>query len=90
MNVGGAMGKFFIRAARANTPFRLVTASRGKVVRAEPISALVESGKVRMAGVFRQMEDELGAFTTHGYMSENSPNRPDAMVSRSTIPVRPT
>ncbi|WP_233854093.1 phage terminase large subunit [Paraburkholderia sp. HD33-4] len=80
MNFGGAMVKFVIRAARANTPFRPVTASRGKVVRAEPISALVESGKVRMAGIFRELEDELCAFTTHGYMGENSPNRADAMV----------
>lgn len=80
MNFGGAMVKFVIRAARANTPFRPVTASRGKVVRAEPVSALVESGKVRMAGIFRELEDELCAFTTHGYMGENSPNRADAMV----------
>lgn len=80
MNFGGAMVKFVIRAARPNTPFRPVTASRGKVVRAEPISALVESGRVRMAGVFRELEDELCAFTTHGYMGENSPNRADAMV----------
>ncbi|MCA8018082.1 phage terminase large subunit [Burkholderia metallica] len=79
-NFGGAMVKFVIRAARPNTPFRPVTASRGKVVRAEPVSALVESGRVRMAGVFRELEDELCAFTTHGYMGENSPNRADAFV----------
>ena len=69
-----------IRTSRTNTPFRPVTASRGKVVRAEPISALVETGKIRMAGIFRELEDELCAFTTHGYMGENSPNRADAMV----------
>jgi len=79
-NFGGAMVKFVIRAARANTPFRPVTASRGKVVRAEPVSALVESGKIRFAGVFRELEDELCAFTTHGYMGENSPNRADSFV----------
>lgn len=79
-NFGGAMVKFVIRAARPNTPFRPVTASRGKVVRAEPVSALVESGRVRMAGIFRELEDELCAFTTHGYMGENSPNRADAFV----------
>lgn len=79
-NFGGAMVRHVIHTARPNTPFRAVTASRGKVVRAEPISALVESGKVRMAGYFRELEDELCAFTTHGYMGENSPNRADAMV----------
>ena len=33
-----------------------------------------------MAGIFRELEDELCGFTTHGYMGENSPNRADAMV----------
>ncbi len=80
MNYGGAMVRSTIHAARPRTPFRPVNASRGKVVRAEPISALVESGKIRFAGIFRELEDELCAFTTHGYMGENSPNRADAMV----------
>ncbi|WP_104656507.1 phage terminase large subunit [Ralstonia insidiosa] len=80
MNFGGAMVKYVIRSHNSTVPFRPVTASRGKVVRAEPVSSLVELGRVRMAGVFREMEDELCAFTTHGYMGENSPNRADAMV----------
>jgi phage terminase large subunit-like protein len=85
-NFGGAMVKHVIRAAGQDLglsmmpPYRPVKASRGKVVRAEPISALAESGRVRMAGVFRELEDELCAFTTHGYMGENSPNRADAMI----------
>ncbi len=80
VNYGGAMVGAVIRAARPRTPFRAVTASRGKVVRAEPISTLFDSGKVRMAGVFRELEDELTAFTTVGYMGESSPNRADAMI----------
>ena len=79
-NFGGAMVGHVIRTARPRTPFRPVHASRGKVVRAEPVSALVETGKVRMAGYFRELEDELCSFTTHGYTGENSPNRADAMV----------
>ncbi len=79
-NFGGAMVGHVIRTARPRTPFRMVTASRGKVVRAEPMSALVESGRVRMAGIFRELEDELCAFTTRGYMGEDSPNRADACV----------
>ena len=79
-NFGGAMVAAVIRGARPRTPFRPVTASRGKVVRAEPISVLFEQGKVRMAGIFRELEDELCGFTTHGYMGENSPNRADAMI----------
>jgi phage terminase large subunit-like protein len=80
VNYGGAMVHHVIKTCRPNTPFRPVKASRGKVVRAEPISALVENGKVRMAGVFQELEDELCAFTTHGYMGENSPNRADAAI----------
>jgi len=80
VNYGGAMVGSVIRTARQNTPFRPVTASRGKVVRAEPISALVENGKIRMAGEFRELEDELCGFTTHGFAGDNSPNRADAMV----------
>jgi phage terminase large subunit-like protein len=80
VNYGGAMVRNVIHTARPRTPFRAVTASRGKVVRAEPISALCESGKVRMAGIFRELEDELCAFTTHGFMGEHSPNRADAMI----------
>lgn len=80
VNYGGAMVGNVIRTARPRTPFRPVNASRGKVVRAEPISSLMEAGKIRMAGIFRELEDELCAFTTHGYMGENSPNRADAMI----------
>ena len=80
VNFGGAMVRAVIHAARPRTPFRPVTASRGKTVRAEPIGSLVEAGKLRMAGYFRELEDELIGFTTHGYMGENSPNRADAMI----------
>lgn len=79
-NYGGAMVKAVIQAARPRTPFRAVTASRGKAVRAEPVSALCETGKIRMAGIFRELEEELTSFTTHGYTGDASPNRADAMI----------
>ena len=79
-NFGGAMVKSVIRSARPNTPFKALTASRGKAVRAEPVSALMESGKIRLVGYHRALEEELAGFTTHGYMGENSPNRADAFV----------
>lgn len=80
VNYGGAMVKHVIQTARPNTNFRKVTATRGKVVRAEPISAIYEQGKVRHVGYMRDLEDELSAFTTNGYIGENSPNRADALV----------
>lgn len=80
INFGGAMVKHVIQTARRGTPFKEVRASRGKSVRAEPISSLCEEGKVRMAGTFTLLEDELCGFTTHGYMGTQSPNRADAMI----------
>ena len=79
-NYGGAMVKHTIQTARPRTPYKAVTATRGKVVRAEPLSALYELGKVRHVGDFRDLEDELVAFSTFGYMGENSPNRADALI----------
>jgi hypothetical protein len=79
-NYGGAMVKSTIQVARPNTPYKGVNASRGKVVRAEPISALYEQGKVRHAGTFPRLEDEMCAMTTKGYTGEGSPNRVDALV----------
>lgn len=82
MNFGGAMVKQTIQIARpgSRTPFLAVTASRGKAVRAEPISALYEEGRVRHVGYFRELEDELAGFTTAGYVGAHSPNRADALV----------
>ncbi|MGH7240385.1 MAG: phage terminase large subunit, partial [Candidatus Saccharimonadales bacterium] len=79
-NFGGAMVKDVIQSRDRKIPFRPVHASRGKVVRAEPISVLAEEGKIRMGGIFRELEDELTGFTSHGYTGERSPNRADAMV----------
>jgi phage terminase large subunit-like protein len=74
------MVKNVIHSARPRTPFRAVTASRGKAVRAEPVSSLMETGRVRLVGSFPELEDELFGFTTHGFMGDTSPNRADAMV----------
>lgn len=79
-NFGGAMVEHVIRTARPRANFRLITASRGKVVRAEPFSPLYEQGKVRHVGCFPELEDELASFSTAGYTGERSPNRADALV----------
>ena len=79
-NFGGEMVNHVVQTARPRTPFLKVTASRGKTIRAEPISALYEQGKVRHVGYFREMEDELASFTTSGYVGERSPNRADALI----------
>lgn len=79
-NFGGAMVKTTIQTARPRTPYKSVTAARGKAVRAEPFSALYEQGKVRHVGRFNELEDELTSFSTYGYMGDNSPNRADAWI----------
>ncbi|QRF60784.1 DNA-packaging protein [Variovorax paradoxus] len=83
-NFGGGMVQQTIQvaAARAETRvfFKMVTASRGKIQRAEPFSALYEDGKVRHVGLFPKLEDELCAFSTGGYTGPRSPNRADAHI----------
>jgi phage terminase large subunit-like protein len=79
-NYGGAMVEQTIKVARPRTPFKQVHSSRGKVLRAEPFSAMFEIGKVRLVGIYPELEDELSAFSTGGYMGNRSPNRADALV----------
>lgn len=79
-NYGGAMVKHVIRTVNPRIPFHKVTATRGKVVRAEPVSSLYEQGKICHVGYLRQLEDELTQFTTHGYAGSDSPNRADAAI----------
>lgn len=79
-NYGGAMVQHTIQTARPRTPYKAVTATRGKHVRAEPLSSLYEQGKVRHVGYFRELEDELCAFSTAGYLGGTSPNRADSLI----------
>lgn len=79
-NYGGDMVRALIQAVRPNAPVDLVHASRGKHVRAEPVSALYEQKKVMHAEAFTMLEDELCMFTPTGYKGEDSPNRADAAV----------
>lgn len=79
-NFGGAMVEAVIRTVDTKLPVRLVTASRGKIVRAEPVAALYEQGRVSHVGAFPEMEDQLCGFTPSGYVGDNSPDRADALV----------
>lgn len=79
-NFGGAMVASTIRTVSKKVAYKDVVASRGKAVRAEPVSALYASGKVRHVGRYRQLEDQMGLFTTAGFQGSGSPDRLDAMV----------
>jgi phage terminase large subunit-like protein len=79
-NFGGAMVQHVIRTVDPNVSYRDVTASRGKIARAEPIAALYEQNRVRHSGVFNDLEDQLCSFTSTGYCGDGSPDRGDALV----------
>ena len=83
-NYGGAMVEHVIKTAaqqaKVIVPYKEVTASRGKVVRAEPVSALYEQGRVTHVGSMPELEDQMCQFTTDGYVGDGSPDRVDALV----------
>lgn len=75
-NNGGDMIEFVIRTVDRNVSYKKVHASRGKIVRAEPIAALYEQGRVHHVGTFPELEDELCEWQ----QGDKSPNRLDALV----------
>ena len=79
-NFGGEMVATVLRQVDANVPVKLVTASRGKDVRAEPISAIYEQGRGHHVGTFYALEDELCQWQR----GDPSPNRMDAQVWAAT------
>ncbi|HEY2446796.1 MAG TPA: terminase family protein [Rhizomicrobium sp.] len=79
-NFGGAMVESVLKAANVGTRVKMVTASRGKAVRAEPVAALYEQNRVKHAGAFSALEDQLVSFTPEGYVGQGSPDRADAMI----------
>jgi phage terminase large subunit-like protein len=79
-NFGGAMVEHVIRTVDRNVSFKAVTASRGKIARAEPVSALYEQSRIRHAAIFVDLEDQLAAMTSEGFVGDGSPDRADALV----------
>lgn len=81
-NNGGALVESVLPSTQTNLPFKSIHASRGKVLRAEPVAAMFEQGRVHLVGNFPELEDQLTSFTSDfdkkraGY----SPDRVDAMV----------
>jgi phage terminase large subunit-like protein len=79
-NYGGDLGLAVLERARRGLPVSMVTASRGKHIRAEPIALLYEQGKVKHLGAFPELEDQLCAMRPDGYAGVGSPDRLDALV----------
>ena len=78
-NQGGDMVCSVLQAADAGLPVRLVRASRGKQARAEPVAALYAAGRVKHAGCFPALEDQMCAFGAPE-AGGGSPDRVDALV----------
>jgi phage terminase large subunit-like protein len=77
-NNGGEMVELTIRTVDRNVAYKAVTASRGKMIRAEPIAALYEQGRVHHVGFFPLLEDQMCDFDP--LTSPFSPDRMDALV----------
>lgn len=80
VNQGGEMVATVIREVDASVPVKSVRATRGKYVRAEPVAALYQQGRIRHAGTFAALEDEMCDFGPEGLSSGRSPDRLDALV----------
>ena len=77
VNNGGDLVERLIRNYDFNVPYRSVRATRGKILRAEPISALYEQRRVHHVGVFSELESQMCSYTGE---NNTSPDRLDALV----------
>ena len=78
VNNGGDLIEALLRKLDPDISFRPVRASRGKIIRAEPVAALYEKGKVHHAGEFPLLEEEMVSFAPG--TATKSPDRMDALV----------
>lgn len=82
-NNGGDLIETVLRTVDKNISYTKVTASRGKVKRAEPVAALYEQGRGHHVGSFPELEDQMCTFV-QGEDPEVSPDRADALVWAGT------
>ncbi len=80
INQGGDMVESVLRHVDARLPIEKVTATRGKRLRAEPVAALYAQDRVRHAGRFPALEDEMCLFAADGLSNGRSLDRLDALV----------
>ncbi|WP_244490496.1 DNA-packaging protein [Rhizobium sp. Root708] len=80
INQGGDMVASMLKSIDESLPVSTVRATRGKYLRAEPVAALYEQGRVAHAGRFVALEDQMCDFGPDGLSSGRSPDRLDALV----------
>ena len=80
VNQGGDLVESVIRQVDPLVPFRSLRAGRGKGLRAEPVAALYEQGRVRHLRGLGALEDQMCRMTVRGFEGRGSPDRLDALV----------
>ena len=82
VNQGGDLVESVIRQIDPLVPFKALRAGRGKGLRAEPVAALYEQGRIRhvRSGNLAALEDQMCQMTVRGFEGRGSPDRLDAMV----------
>ena len=80
VNQGGDMVAHVIHSQRPDIRVKEVRATRGKHVRAEPISSLYALDRISHVGAYPELESQMCLMTAAGYDGEDSPDRVDAMV----------
>lgn len=89
-NYGGDMVEHTLRTAAPNLPVKVISASRGKQQRAEPVAALYEQGRVHHVGAFGRLEEQMTTWDPND-RSAKSPDRMDALVwALSELALGPT
>jgi len=79
VNQGGDLVEAVMRQVAPQISYRAVRAQRGKRLRAEPVAALYEQGRVHHVGLFAALEDQMCSFVATGG-GQKSPDRLDALV----------
>lgn len=77
-NNGGDLVELNLRSVNPTIPVKTIHASRGKIVRAEPVAALYEQKRIYHNGIFKTLEDQCCSYT--GDAKQQSPDRMDALV----------
>jgi phage terminase large subunit-like protein len=80
VNQGGDLVETVLRSVDQLVPFRGLRAGRGKGLRAEPVAALYEQGRVRHLRGLGTLEEQMCRMTAQGFQGRGSPDRVDALV----------
>ena len=80
VNQGGDLVEQLVRMIDPLVPYRGVNATRSKMLRAEPVAALYEQGRVKHVRGLGALEEQMGKMTAAGWQGAGSPDRLDALV----------